>query len=57
MYRSKRVKKGVVCMPQGYWTSLINGDSSANALTDDLLTDMGGGADLQEAREVSKITS
>ncbi len=37
-------------MPQGYWTSLMDGDSSANALTDDLLTDMGGGAALQEAR-------
>ncbi|HOY12346.1 MAG TPA: molybdopterin-dependent oxidoreductase [Saprospiraceae bacterium] len=46
----KRVKKGVVCMPQGYWPSLMHGNSSANALTDDLLTDMGGGAALQEAR-------
>lgn len=51
-----KVKKGVVCMPQGYWPSLVRGGSSANALTNDLLTDMGGGGALQEARvEVVKI--
>ena len=43
-----KVKQGVVCMPQGYWSSLIPGGSSANALTSDLLTDMGGSAALQE---------
>jgi anaerobic selenocysteine-containing dehydrogenase len=47
--RSK-VPKGVVCMPQGHWPSLIKGGSSANALTEELLTDMGGGAALNEAR-------
>jgi len=37
-------------MPQGFWSSLSEGGSSANALTDDLLTDMGNGAAIQEAR-------
>ena len=51
-----KVQKGVVCMPQGFWSSLMKGGSSANALTHDLLTDMGGSAALQEARvEVTKI--
>lgn len=43
-----KVKKGVVCMPQGYWNSLMPKGSSANALTHDLLTDMGGGAAIQD---------
>jgi anaerobic selenocysteine-containing dehydrogenase len=47
---SEKVRKGVVCMPQGFWPSLMNGNSSANALTKELLTDMGNGAALQEAR-------
>ena len=51
----EKVRQGVVCMPQGFWASLMKGGSSANALTDDLLTDMGNGAALQEARvEVMK---
>ncbi len=51
----KKVKPGVVCMPQGFWPTLMKGGSSANALTDDLLTDMGGSAALQETRvEVQK---
>jgi len=51
-----KVRKGVVCMPQGFWSSLMKGGSSANALTHDLLTDMGGSAALQEARvEVVKV--
>ena len=42
-------------MPQGFWPSLMKGGSSANALTDDRLTDMGRGAAIQEARvEVMK---
>ncbi len=45
---SDRVAKGVACMPQGFWPSLMDGGSSANALTSDRLTDMGGGAALQE---------
>jgi anaerobic selenocysteine-containing dehydrogenase len=50
-----KVRPGVVCMPQGFWPSLMKGASSANALTNDLLTDMGNGAALQEARvEVTK---
>ncbi|MCP9754788.1 molybdopterin oxidoreductase family protein [Lacihabitans sp. CCS-44] len=51
-----KVRKGVVCMPQGFWSSLMKGGSSANALTHDILTDMGGSAALQEARvEVMKV--
>ena len=51
-----KVRKGVVCMPQGYWSSLMKGGSSANALTHDVLTDMGGSAALQEAKvEVVKV--
>lgn len=46
----EKVRQGVVCMPQGFWPSLIKGGSSANALTNDGLTDMGDGAALQEAR-------
>ena len=45
-----KVRQGVVCMPQGFWSSLMKGGSSANALTNDLLTDMGNGAALQETR-------
>ena len=44
-----KVRPGVVCMPQGFWASLMRGGSTANALTNDLLTDMGNGAALQEA--------
>lgn len=51
-----KVREGVVCMPQGFWSSLMKSGASANALTHDLLTDMGGSAALQEARvEVIKI--
>ncbi len=51
-----RVRKSVVCMPQGFWSSLMKEGSSANALTHDALTDMGGSAALQEARvEVIKV--
>ncbi|MBK8698604.1 MAG: molybdopterin-dependent oxidoreductase [Saprospiraceae bacterium] len=53
---SQKVRKGVVCMPHGYWPSLMKGGSSANALTDDLLTDMGRGGAIQEARvDVVKV--
>jgi anaerobic selenocysteine-containing dehydrogenase len=54
----KKVKAGTVCMPQGFWPSLMKGGSSANALTDDMLTDMGRGGAIQEARvEVLKISN
>jgi anaerobic selenocysteine-containing dehydrogenase len=53
---SNKVKQGVVCMPQGFWPSLLKGGSSANALTNDLLTDMGRGGAIQEAKvEVVKV--
>lgn len=47
---SKKVGKGILCIPQGFWPSLSNGGSSANALTNDLLNDMGGGGAIQETR-------
>lgn len=47
---SHKVTQGVVCMPQGFWPSLLKGGSSANALTIDLLTDMGRGGAIQEAK-------
>lgn len=51
-----RVRPGVVCMPQGYWSSLMKGGSSANALTADAFTDMGNGAAFHETRvEVWKV--
>ncbi len=46
----EKVRPGVVCIPQGFWKSLVEGDSTANALTRDLLTDMGRGAAFHEAR-------
>ncbi|HSJ67698.1 MAG TPA: molybdopterin dinucleotide binding domain-containing protein [Anditalea sp.] len=53
---SNKVKQGVVCMPQGFWPSLLKGGSSANALTNHLLTDMVRGAAIQEAKvEVEKV--
>jgi anaerobic selenocysteine-containing dehydrogenase len=47
---SDRVRPGVACMPQGYWASLVEGGSTANALTSDATNDLGGGAALQSAR-------
>ncbi|MCB0656653.1 MAG: molybdopterin-dependent oxidoreductase [Saprospiraceae bacterium] len=50
------VLPGVVSMPQGYWSSLLPGKSSANALTTDRFTDRGHGAALQETWvQVQKI--
>jgi len=51
-----KVRQGIVCMPQGFWPSLLKGGSSVNALTNDRLTDIGEGSALQETRvEVSKV--
>ena len=53
---SNKVQRGIVCMPQGFWPSLLKGGSSANALTDHLLTDMGRGGAIQEAKvEIVKV--
>jgi anaerobic selenocysteine-containing dehydrogenase len=53
---SNKVQQGVVCMPHGFWPSRFKGGSSANALTNHLLTDMGRGGAIQEARvEVEKV--
>jgi anaerobic selenocysteine-containing dehydrogenase len=46
----KKVRPGIVCIPQGFWPSYMKGGRSVNALTDDRLTDMGGGGAIQEAR-------
>jgi anaerobic selenocysteine-containing dehydrogenase len=51
-----KVRQGVVCMPQGFWPSLLKGGSSVNALTNDRLTDIGDGSALQETKvEVAKV--
>ncbi|WP_298504628.1 molybdopterin-dependent oxidoreductase [uncultured Maribacter sp.] len=47
---SDRIRPGVVCMPHGFWPSLIKGGQASNNLTNDLLTDIGGGAALQDCR-------
>ncbi len=53
---SNKVQRGIVCMPQGFWPSLLKGGSSANALTDHLLTDLGRGGAIQEAKvEIIKV--
>jgi anaerobic selenocysteine-containing dehydrogenase len=38
-----KVPPGLVALPSGWWASLAEGGSSANALTRDALTDLGGG--------------
>jgi anaerobic selenocysteine-containing dehydrogenase len=38
-----KVPSGVAALPSGWWASLAEGDASANALTHDTLTDLGGG--------------
>jgi anaerobic selenocysteine-containing dehydrogenase len=43
-----RVRSGVVSMPSGWWASLSPGGSSANALTADGLSDLGGGGDFHD---------
>jgi anaerobic selenocysteine-containing dehydrogenase len=54
----EKVRPGVVCMSQGFRPSLMKGGSSANALTNDLLTDMENGSALQETRvQVIKSSS
>lgn len=41
---------GVVAMPHGFWASLAPNGASANALTADTLSDMGGGGAIYDAR-------
>ncbi len=51
------VREGVVALPHGWWASLMPGGSSANALTPDGLSDLGGGGDFHDARvEVKRST-
>lgn len=54
----ERVRSGVVSMPSGWWASLSPGGSSANALTSDGLSDLGGGADFHDTLvEVKKMSA
>jgi anaerobic selenocysteine-containing dehydrogenase len=46
---TNRTRPTVVSMPQGWWASRMGG-SSANALTPDGLSDLGGGGDFHDAR-------
>ncbi len=51
------IRNGVVSMPSGWWASLSPGGSSANALTADGLSDLGGGGDFHDTLvEVEKLT-
>ena len=43
-----RVIPGMIAVPSGWWPSLSPGGSSANALTADGLSDMGGGGDFHD---------
>jgi anaerobic selenocysteine-containing dehydrogenase len=50
------VRRDVVSLPHGWWSSLIPGGSTGNALTPDGLSDLGGGADFHDAWvEVEKV--
>jgi anaerobic selenocysteine-containing dehydrogenase len=44
-----KVRSGVAAMPSGWWASRSPSGSSANALTPDGLSDMGGGGDFHSA--------
>ena len=51
-----RVGRQVVAMSHGWWASRMPGGSSANALTPDGLSDLGGGGDFHDARvQVEKL--
>ena len=51
-----RVRPRVVAMSHGWWASQMPGGSSANALTPDGLSDLGGGGDFHDARvQVEKL--
>ena len=55
-YLSVYALPGVISVPHGWWPSLMEGGSSANALTPDGLTDLGNGSNFHDARvEVEKI--
>ncbi len=57
-FLSEKVRPGVVSIPHGFWKSLVEGGSSANALTTDRLTDMGRGAAFHETRvEIRKVAT
>jgi anaerobic selenocysteine-containing dehydrogenase len=43
-----RVRPGLVAMPSGWWASRSPGGASANTLTADGLSDLGGGGDFHD---------
>ena len=43
------VPPGVVALPSGWWASLVEGGSAANALTSDTVTDLGAGCAFHDA--------
>jgi anaerobic selenocysteine-containing dehydrogenase len=52
-----RTRPRLVSMPHGCWASRMQGGSSANALTPDGLSDLGGGGDFHDTRvEVEKLS-
>ena len=44
------VREGVVMLPKGLWTKHTSNGQTANALSPDTLTDLGGGACFNDAR-------
>lgn len=46
---SDATRPGIVSMPHGWWASRLPGGNSANAVTSDNLSDMGGGGDFRDA--------
>jgi anaerobic selenocysteine-containing dehydrogenase len=47
---SDAVRAGVVCMPFGWWRDQHRSGTSANTLTSDALTDLGGGSAFHDTR-------
>lgn len=47
---SRRVRRGVAVLPKGLWRHHTANGATANALTPDTLTDLGGGACFNDAR-------
>jgi anaerobic selenocysteine-containing dehydrogenase len=51
-----KARPGVVSLPSGWWASLSPGGASANALTSEGLSDLGGGGDFHDTLvEVEKL--
>lgn len=53
---SSNLRRQMVAISHGWWASRVPGGSSANALTPDGLSDLGGGGDFHDARvQVEKL--